>query len=595
MNTRAVALLIVVVASGVRAQQIFVNNAPPPPPETNLGPPGSIGGHVLNAITGEPVRGAMVTLQNLARGGNFQPATTDSAGAFSVGSLPPGEYFAQVNHAGYPGILGISNASQNVTVGPGEAASGVTLRLMPGGSISGKVVDDGDEPVSGCPIWALGQGQGPNQGPYTPRGNATTNDKGEYKFENLTADRYVLYARCQDSLPVERPLAVWHPEQVEPAESWLPVYYPDSSTPESAQRLTVFPGRDVQGVDFRLRPTAVSTVTGTIAGAVSGPTDGQPNVFLIPAGAGLDTSFAYGGSFDRTNSTFRIPMVPPGSYRLVAVHYLGQMDSIAYAVVPVTVGNVRPAPLSVQLRPGITLSGSVEQPPSADGAAPGRTVVFNSLRGPGQQPPKEPPRGYVQMMPLAPAVFSNFHQAEVHQDGTFQVQGLTPGRYQLAVQMIGQRPLTVESVQYGASQVEHGVLDVADGASGAIRVRMTSGAPQVRVSLADAPGASRSTWAVLALPVDEPLVWQFQQSMGGAGKSGETVPLANPRVGKFAFAAVEMAVGGIFQDGRLIRLLRDQLEPVDIVAGQDQTVSPRFFTGADLEKLALGYLQGETP
>ena len=71
------------------------------------------------------------------------------------------------------------------------------------------------------------------------------------------------------------------------------------------------------------------------------------------------------------------------------------------------------------------------------------------------------------------------------------------------------------------------------------------------------------------------------------------VDLQNLNAGKFAFVALEMAMGGM-QSERLNQLLREHVEPIEIVAGQEQTVTPKYFTGQEVEKLALAYLRGET-
>ncbi len=350
----AVLALLAGVAQGQNQDTLSLVPPPPPlpPPQTSTEPPGSLSGRVVNSVTGEPVRGAMVTLQNFARGGNFQSATTDGTGTFAAANLAPGDYLMQVSHPNYQGILGLPHPSQMATVGSAQEVSGVTLRLTPGGTISGKVLDDVGEPLTGCPVWVLGPGQGGNSAPYAQRGGATTNDKGEYRFEELTADRYLVYVRCQDSLPAERILAVWRPEQIQPAESWLPVFYPDNPSPEGAQWLTVMPGGELTGIDFRLKTTAVTTISGTISGASASPPGTQPNILLLSADAALDSSLAYGAAFNPTNSTFQIQLVPPGSYRLEVIAAPGQIESLAYASVPVKVGRTRPAPLSVQMHPG---------------------------------------------------------------------------------------------------------------------------------------------------------------------------------------------------------------------------------------------------
>lgn len=584
-------VLLVVLAVAARGQVIFGGG--PASPQTNNDPPGSLSGRVVDAMTGAPVRGAMVNMQNYSRGGNYQSATTDGAGAFAAANLPPGNYLIQVTHASYQGMLGLPNPSEMATVDSSKESSGVTLRLMPGGTISGKVMDDGGEPVSGCALWVIGPGQGLGAAAYVPKGNATTNDKGEYKFDALTADRYLLYARCPEWLPVERPLAVWRPELIQPAESWLPVYYPDNSSPEGAQWFTLLPGRELTDIDFHLKATPVTTVSGTLSGVSPNATGNQPNIQLFPADAAVDPSLAFGASFDAASSMFQFQMVPPGTYRLLANSFSSQMESLAYANVLVTVGKVRPAPLSVQMHPGLTITGLVEQPTTGERGGGASAVMLNSLQSPGRQPPKSPPLGYVNLSPLSQAAFANLRQVEVRQDGTFTAQGLIPGRYRVAVQLFGQQPASVESVQFGASQANSGVIELTEGGSGTLRVR-TGGSPtQVSASLADAPAGSRGDWWVFALPLDEPVA-PSSQFMMGTGKGGDTVRMQNAKTGKFALVAVEMTLVNAMQNERVVQLLRERVEPVEIVAGQELTVSPKFFTSLEIERLALAYLRGET-
>jgi 5-hydroxyisourate hydrolase-like protein (transthyretin family) len=210
MRTLTIVALLAALAAGASSQVIFGGGRfATPQPQQNNDPPGSLSGHVVNAVTGEPVRGATINLVNYTGGGRFQSVTTDAAGTFAAANLTPGDYYVQVTHPGYQGIMGLSNPSQMVTVASSQDSSGVTLRLMPGGTISGKVVDDGGEPAPGCGVWALGPGQGANPARLAQKGSASTNDKGEYRFDALIADRYVVYVRCQESLPVERPLAAW--------------------------------------------------------------------------------------------------------------------------------------------------------------------------------------------------------------------------------------------------------------------------------------------------------------------------------------------------------------------------------------------------
>ena len=442
MRAPASVLLLAMLAGGVAGRasaQVapdFQQQSTQQSTQQSSEPPGAMRGRVVDFVTGEPVRGATVNLVNYTHGGNSILTRSDGSGAFAALKLSPGDYLVQANHPNYQGIMGMPSPSQIVNVASDQETTDVTVKLIPGGSISGKVIDDGGQAVTGCSIYALAPRPEAGSGAYGFRGSATTDDQGEYRLDTLTADRYLVYARCQESLPVERLLAVWRPEQIQPAKSWLPVYYPGNPSMEGAQPLAVLPGGALTGIDFHLRETPVTTVSGTIGGFAPGAPGGQPNIMLVPEGASVDPSLGYGAGFDAAASRFQVQMVPPGSYRLMVISSPGQIESLAYASASVNVGPARPAPLAVQLRPGLTLTGVVEQPPagSGDGVAP---VALNSLQGPGRQTPKEAPIGTLQLIPLSQTPLSTLRQAEVHRDGTFSAQGLTPGRYRVAPQVWG--------------------------------------------------------------------------------------------------------------------------------------------------------------
>jgi len=582
--------LLAALAGGASAQMVFGGRRfVTQQQQQTSGPPGSLSGHVVNGVTGEPVRGATVNLLNYSRGGNSQPVTTDAAGAFAAANLPPGDYYVQATHPGYQGLLGLPNPSQVVTVASSGNSSEVTLRLMPGGTISGKVLDDGGEPMPGCSLWALSPADGASPWAYAQKGGTSTNDKGEYKFDALAADRYLVHIRCQESLPVERRLAAWRPEQIEPAESWMPAFYPDSLSPQGAQWLTVLPGSSVTGIDFHLKATPVTTVSGALGGLASTGPGSQPNVQLYPGDAYTDPSLAYGAAFDAATSTFKFLMVPPGSYRLAVVSSGMQAETLAYASLPVTVGPVRPAPLSVQMHQGLNVSGVLELPPAAGGA--GTPALPDALQTPGQPAATMPGLGFISLFPVSPGPFSNARQAQVRHDGTFTVPALMPGRYRVIMSVSSPQPSAVESVQFGPSQSARGVFDLAEGASGSLRVRMGA-APQVSANLAGAPAGTGGQWLVYGLPVDEPAL-PFNQFTGGPGKGGDTVLMQNAAAGRFVFVAIEPAMNGAMNNQRLIQLLREHAEPVEISTGQSQTVSPKFFSSQEIEKLALAYLRGE--
>jgi hypothetical protein len=200
--------------------------------------------------------------------------------------------------------------------------------------------------------------------------------------------------------------------------------------------------------------------------------------------------------------------------------------------------------------------------------------------------------GELSLVPASAVPFYNWRQVQVRHDGTFTMTALMPGRYRVIARIASPQGSSVESVQFGSAQPSPGLIELTEGASGPLRVRMGA-APQVSANLADAPAGGGGRWMVYALPADEPAS-PYNQVMGGPGKAGDTVPIQNAIAGKFAFVAVELTMNGAINNQRLNRLLRERAEPVEIVAGPTQTISPKFFTSQEIEHLALAYLRGET-
>jgi hypothetical protein len=100
---------------------------------------GSIEGTVINGVTKEPVRKAQVTIVP----GNVPEAITDANGHFIFRKLASGTYSLLAQHPEYPLMVsGMAAASPlSVTLGPQEKKSDLVMALIPGASISGRVMD----------------------------------------------------------------------------------------------------------------------------------------------------------------------------------------------------------------------------------------------------------------------------------------------------------------------------------------------------------------------------------------------------------------------------------------------------------------------
>ena len=132
----------------------------------------SISGRVYSAVTGAPVRGALVVLvaaplpdptslrlrSDAAKGGE----STDASGQFKItGAVPgsyyvvamPGTYSGRHLPAGY-GAARANDAGKAITLASGADVRGVDIALPPAVAIEGRVLDENGEPLSRISIFA---------------------------------------------------------------------------------------------------------------------------------------------------------------------------------------------------------------------------------------------------------------------------------------------------------------------------------------------------------------------------------------------------------------------------------------------------------
>jgi len=174
------ALVVVTVASvGVLAQGGAGGQFPPPGGPGGLrgqaravplradAPRGTavIRGQIMSADTGAPIRRAQVRISSPdAR--ESRVAATDAQGRFEIKELPAGRYNITATKGGFvTGQFGQrrpGDPGTPVELVDGQTAEKVNFVLSRGGVISGRILDDGGEPVAGTQVAAGTIGGGEN-------------------------------------------------------------------------------------------------------------------------------------------------------------------------------------------------------------------------------------------------------------------------------------------------------------------------------------------------------------------------------------------------------------------------------------------------
>jgi hypothetical protein len=423
-----------------RGQQNAPQNQPAPVKPEDLG---SIEGQVFNAVTGEPLKKATVSLRRLDSRGQPLAATADASGQFLIAGVEPGRYRLFADRNGFVrqeyGARGPERPGTSLTVDKGQRLTSITLRLSPQAVITGRILDEDGDPVRNVHVQAMRSGYYEGRRQLVPAGNTQTNDLGEYRLYDLPGGKYYVSAVFRSG-----------PQVAAAKERYLPAYYPASTDPSTAVLLVVPGGAQLQGIDMTLRRGPSVVVRGKIvnAGAI-GPTRGA-SIRLVSRGSGLMVStgqFPSGGQAD----TFEIRGVIPGPYTLV-INTAAQRRQYTYRQ-PLDVGSAGIDNLTVTIPPPADLQGDVR----VDGQTPinfgGVTVTLRSFDSPSDSVP-----------------------GQVKPDGGFNIPGLMPGRYELSVSGLP-AGFYLKSARFGSEEVVDSGLNLTG--AGKLDVLVSPAAAQV--------------------------------------------------------------------------------------------------------------------
>ena len=314
----------------------------------------SVQGTVVDAKTGQPLRGAEVSLRTLAPGnrGESAASVSDSEGHFAFDSLVPGRYRLTASRNGYLSRnqrAGIGLRGDVVSLSLGQHADDVILRLIPSAVIAGRVTSEGDEPLAGVIVQAMKYSYQEDRRQLVGVGNASTNDRGEYRIWGLSPGRYYIHASPPTGMAGRTSSQVY-----------LPVFYPGASEPSRTQALTLGPGDELSGIDFNFASVHSVRVSGRVFNAGSIPAKPAKDAQVTLAAVSGNLTFTVGQASTNAKGAFEIRGVPPGSYVLVAEQFgNGELGRVMRGRSSAEVGERNLSDVEVVIGPGVTVSGHV--------------------------------------------------------------------------------------------------------------------------------------------------------------------------------------------------------------------------------------------
>ena len=498
-------------------------------------PGGTIAGHVVDALIGQPIKLALVQLRPETESARSSQSKTDENGKFSFDNIAPGRYRLSASKNGYlrqdygaklpnhPGTL--------LEIRQNEKLSDAALRLTAQAVVSGKVVDDSGEPVTNVNVQAMRKGFANGSPQLSIAKGALTNDLGEYRIFGLDSGRYYISAVAPDlsstsGSAVER-------SSGRDEEGYVPVFYPGATDVAGATEVEVSGGQTYQGADFRLRRTRTVRIRGVVQNTVA-VRPGRIMIRLMPRNSGMFGIVA--GKFTSrlgSKGEFELANVPPGSYVLSADCYEGSNRYSARRLLDV--GSSAPEDIKLVIGPGADVAGQVQ-------IEANKSANLSAIR--------------IKLTPSDSAMFES-KEAVVRADGSFVVPHVPADTYTLEIRNFPDG-VYLKSAKLGEQDVLKSGLIVPEGAfSGKIEVAGSENGGKIEGSVLTAEQKTATGASVVVLPDAEGNLRSDVLRRVNADQNGN-FSLAGIAPGKYrAFALESVDDLGVFLNPSFRRRLLD--------------------------------------
>ena len=288
-----------------------------------------VSGRAVNALSGEALRNAFIQLFPTADRGKALRFETGSDGFFEFHGLEPGKYSLVGQARNFPlqSFEQHENFNTAIVVGPDKISTGIIFRMRPEGAITGKILDEHNEPVREAQVMLFRRSTGTGKRLIEHWSQAASDDQGEYRFGHLTPGIYYIaisaqpwYRRYLQPVLMRNRDSSAPATEIDPAlDAAYPItYYPGTNDADSAGALMVHPG-DRLTANFDLTP--VPSLHVTLLNTRNEPNRPiQPNLRARVFG---ESSMFVQPTMSWHQNVMEVSGIAPGDYSLNLTHHDG--------------------------------------------------------------------------------------------------------------------------------------------------------------------------------------------------------------------------------------------------------------------------------
>jgi hypothetical protein len=549
------------------------------PLPTAQGRSGKISGIVIQAGSARPIDGVQLSLVPVlpAPGQPQNPigGFTDQFGRFAIEDVPAGRYRIQWNRPGYftppvgtagpdPSMiqslkaqLGITElyiasppAATSVTVelAAQENLAGFVFTLIPGGVISGRVLDPTGNPLVNASLAALTVSYEDGVRVLRPGTSTTSDDRGSFRLFGLRPGEY--YVRAE-----HRPSATASSEIMR-------AYFPGVLGLNDASPIVVNESGESPGANFSIPNGGTAKVSGTVR-VPGNLTRSNIQFSLLPVGSDhLEDAATIrisnsANAENRAVGEFEFQRVPPGQYTLGAFLF----DNV----------QLRSWSASVTLNIGTEDYRNVPLDLHAATDLKGRLVLEDG--SPVQQSIMLRPRGHQADLSRTPPFLIN--RINTNADGTFIISQVTDARYSMTQNATDS--CIVDIHQAGKSVYDDGFTGGMDAEPIEVILSKQCGTVQVQVLDDRKQPVPNAFVSLVPAPEhrDNPLLYR-RSIFDVAGSKYPAINLVPP--GEYKLFAWDSIPPNAELNGAFLARFEDRGVPVTVRRGESITVQLPLIT-----------------